>query len=94
MKARWAAKRAVAAPNLRDRVQARGKELVSCHQIIDARAMALLKKLKSENERLNHVELGSQASWIAQRTAVLKKAWLTNEFETAVSALSCRQVIP
>jgi hypothetical protein len=40
-----------------------------------------------ENGHLNHIELGSQASWVAQRTALLKKAWLTNAFETASDAL-------
>ena len=72
---------------VRDGVRAREQELVLCYQIIGERAVALLEKLNSENERLNQADLGSQQSWVAQHTAVFKEAWLTTEFETASGAL-------
>jgi hypothetical protein len=65
---------------VRDRVHVREQELALCCHIVDTRAVALLEKLNSENERLNHVKLGFQPSWVAQRAAVFKKGCLTNEF--------------
>jgi glutamyl-tRNA reductase len=56
---------------VRENVQSREQELAVCHQIIDARAAALMAKLNLNKERLYDVGLQSQPGWVSDGTAVL-----------------------
>jgi glutamyl-tRNA reductase len=56
---------------VRDNVRGREQELAVCHQIIDTRAAALMKKLNLEKERLYDLGVQSQPGWVSHGAAVL-----------------------
>ena len=56
---------------VRDNVRCREQELAVCHQIIDTRAAALMKKLNLEKERLYDLGVQSQPGWVSNGAAVL-----------------------
>ena len=56
---------------VRDNVRGREQELAICHQIIDTRAAALMKKLNLEKERLYDLGVQSQPGWVSHGAGVL-----------------------
>jgi len=48
---------------VRENSRTRSQQLASCHQIINARAEALMAKLKLEKERLHDVGVQSKPGW-------------------------------
>jgi len=56
---------------VRENMRAREQELALCHQIIEARAVALMDKLNLENERLYDAGLKLHSGWASRGAVIL-----------------------